>query len=46
MVTMTVKTVDKLLGKRLTPSVVAVFQGPLIITGVSAGKIWIDYLFR
>ena len=46
MVTMTVKTVDKLLGKKTyTFSGGSLSGDPLIITGVSAGKIWIDYFY-
>ena len=46
MVTMTVKTVDKLLGKKTyTFSGGSLSGDPLIITGVSAGKIWIDYSY-
>ena len=46
MVTMTVKTVDKLLGKKTyTFSGGSLSGDPLIITGISAGKIWIDYFY-
>ena len=43
---MTVKTVDKLLGKKTyTFSGGSLSGDPLIITGISAGKIWIDYFY-
>ena len=46
MVTMTVKTVDKLLGKKTyTFSGGNLLGDPLTVTGVSAGKIWIDYSY-
>lgn len=45
-VTMTVKTVDKLLGKKIYAFSGGSLSGdPLTITGVSAGKIWIDYSY-
>ena len=46
MVTMTVKTVDKLLGKKTyTFSGGNLLGDPLTVPGVSAGKIWIDYSY-
>ena len=46
MVTMTVKTVDKLLGKKIYAFSGGRLSGDsLTITGVSAGKIWIDYFY-
>ncbi len=45
-VTMTVKTADKLLGKKTyTLNGGSLSGDPLTITGVSAGKIWIDYSY-
>ena len=45
-VTMTVKTADKLLGKKTYMlNGGSLSGGPLTITGVSAGKIWIDYSY-
>ena len=45
-VTMTVKAADKLLGKKTyTLNGSSLSGGPLTITGVSVGKIWIDYSY-